>query len=143
MSIDVTHFTPFASLVGGALIGAAAGLLILGAGRIMGVAGIFAGALDTRGVDGAWRLWLIAGLLIAPSLARILWNASPPVFTTSAPILVVAGLLVGFGARLGSGCTSGHGVCGLARLSPRSLAATIIFMAAGFATVFATRHVLA
>jgi uncharacterized membrane protein YedE/YeeE len=143
MSIDAAHFTPLASLAGGALIGAAAGLLILGAGRIMGVAGIFAGALDTRGVDGAWRLWLIAGLLIAPSLARILWNASPPVFTTSAPILVVAGLLVGFGARLGSGCTSGHGVCGLARLSPRSLAATIIFMAAGFATVFVTRHVLA
>ena len=143
MSIDVTHFTPFASLVGGALIGAAAGLLILGAGRILGAAGLFAGALETRSFDDAWRLWLIAGLLVSPSLACLLWNASPPVFSTSAPVLVLAGLLVGFGARLGSGCTSGHGVCGLARLSPRSLAATIIFMAAGFATVFATRHVLA
>ena len=143
MSIDVTHFTPFASLVGGALIGAAAGLLILGAGRILGAAGLFAGALETRSFDDAWRLWLIAGLLVSPSLARLLWNASPPVFSTSAPVLVLAGLLVGFGARLGSGCTSGHGVCGLARLSPRSLAATIIFMAAGFATVFVTRHVLA
>jgi uncharacterized protein len=143
MSIDVTHFTPLASLAGGALIGAAAGLLILGTGRILGAAGLFAGALETRSFNDAWRLWLIAGLLITPSLAHMLWNASPPVFATSAPMLVVAGLLVGFGARLGSGCTSGHGVCGLSRLSPRSLAATIVFMGAGFATVFVTRHLLA
>jgi hypothetical protein len=143
MSIDAAHFTPLTSLLGGALIGAAAGLLILGAGRIMGASGIFAGALDTRGGDGAWRLWLIGGLLIAPLLARLLWNASPPVLSTSVPMLVVSGLLVGFGTRLGSGCTSGHGVCGLARLAPRSLAATIIFMAAGFTTVFIVRHVLA
>jgi uncharacterized protein len=143
MSIDLTHFTPLASLSGGALIGAATGLLILGAGRIMGASGIFAGALETRGYDGVWRLWLIAGVLAAPSLAHVFWNASPPVFSTSAPLLVLSGLLVGFGARLGSGCTSGHGVCGLARLSPRSLAATIIFMGAGFATVFIVRHVLA
>ena len=143
MSLDWAHFTPWSSLAGGLLIGLAAAALILGVGRIMGAAGIVGGVVDPHPDDLAWRLWLIAGLLIAPSLARILWNASPPVFTTSAPILVVAGLLVGFGARLGSGCTSGHGVCGLARLSPRSLAATIIFMAAGFATVFATRHVLA
>jgi hypothetical protein len=143
MSIDVTRFTPLASLSGGALIGAAAGLLILGAGRIMGASGIFAGALETRGYDGVWRLWLIAGVLAAPSLAHVLWNASPPVLSTSAPLLVLSGLLVGFGARLGSGCTSGHGVCGLARLSPRSLAATIIFMGAGFATVFIVRHVFA
>jgi uncharacterized protein len=143
MSIDVTHFTPLASLSGGALIGAAAGLLILGAGRILGASGIFAGALEARGLDGVWRLWLIAGVLAAPSLAHVFWNASPPVFSTSAPLLVLSGLLVGFGARLGSGCTSGHGVCGLARLSPRSLAATIIFIGAGFATVFIVRHVLA
>jgi uncharacterized protein len=143
MSIDMTHFTPLASLSGGALIGAASGLLILGAGRIMGASGIFAGALETRGNDGVWRLWLIAGVLAAPSLAHVFWNASPPVFSTSAPLLVLSGLLVGFGARLGSGCTSGHGVCGLARLSPRSLAATIIFMGAGFATVFIVRHVFA
>ena len=97
------------------------------------------GALEARGLDGVWRLWLIAGILAAPSF----WNASPPVFSTSAPLLVLSGLLVGFGARLGSGCTSGHGVCGLARLSPRSLAATIIFMGAGFATVFIVRHVFA
>ena len=141
MSIDVTHFTPLASLSGGALIGAAAGLLILGAGRILGASGIFAGASEARGLDGVWRLWLIAGVLAAPSLAHVFWNASPPVFSTSAPLLVLSGLLVGFGARLGSGCTSGHGVCGLARLSPRSLAATVIFMGAGFATAFIVRHV--
>jgi hypothetical protein len=101
MSIDVTHFTPLASLSGGALIGAAAGLLILRAGRIMGASGIFAGALEARGLDGVWRLWLIAGVLAAPSLAHVFWNASPPVFSTSAPLLVLSGLLVGFGARLG------------------------------------------
>jgi uncharacterized protein len=143
MSIDVTHFTPLASLSGGALIGAAAGLLILGAGRIMGASGIFAGALEARGLDGVWRLWLIAGVLAAPSLAHVFCNASPPVFSTSAPLLVLSGLLVGFGARLGSGCTIGHGVSGLARLSPRSLTATILFMDAGFATVFIVRHVFA
>ena len=143
MSIDVTHFTPLASVSGGALIGAAAGLLILGAGRILGASGIFAGALEARGLDGVWRLWLIAGVLAAPSLVHVFWNASPPVFSTSAPMLVLSGLLIGFGTRLGSGCTSGHGVCGLARLSPRSLAATIIFMGAGFATVFIVRHVFA
>ena len=109
----------------------------------MGASGIFAGALETRGYDGVWRLWLIVGVLAAPSLAHVLWNASPPVLSTSIPLLVLSGLLVGFGARLGSGCTSGHGVCGLARLSPRSLAATVIFMGAGFATVFIVRHVLA
>jgi len=109
----------------------------------MGAAGIFAGALETRGYDGVWRLWLIAGLLDAPSLARVLWNAALSVFSTSAPLLVLSGLLVGFGARPGSGCTSGDGVCGLARLSPRSLAATIIFMGAGFATVFIIRHMVA
>ena len=103
----------------------------------MGASGIFAGALEgLRGYDVVWRLWLIAGVLVAPSLAHV----PPPVFSTSAPVLVLAGLLVGFGARLGSGCTSGHGVCGLARVSPRSLAATI--MGAGFATVFIVRRVL-
>jgi uncharacterized membrane protein YedE/YeeE len=142
MSIDTAHFTPIASLVGGGMIGAAAGLLMLGSGRILGAAGIFGEALATRSLDGVWRLWLIGGLLLAPLLAHLLWNASPPVFAASAPVLVVAGVLVGFGARLGSGCTSGHGVCGLARLSPRSLAATIIFMTAGFTTVFFVRHVL-
>jgi uncharacterized membrane protein YedE/YeeE len=142
MTIDWTHFTPIASLAGGALIGAAAGLLMIGGGRIMGASGLFAGALQVRPKDDFWRLWWLAGLLLAPLAARLLWHASSPVVGASVPTLVVAGLLVGFGARLGSGCTSGHGVCGLARLSPRSLAATPIFMIAGFATVFVVRHAL-
>lgn len=142
MVIDWAHFTPLSALAGGALIGVAAALLVLGEGRILGAAGIFGGAIEAR-EGSAWRWSLIAGLVLAPSLARILWGAAPPVFTTAAPILAVAGLLVGFGARLGSGCTSGHGVCGVARLSPRSLTATVLFMAAGFATVFVARHVFA
>lgn len=142
MSFDAAHFTPYASLAGGAMIGAAAGLLILGAGRILGAAGIFAGALQTRGREGVWRLWWLAGVVLAALLARLAWGASAPVFAQGAPTLIVSGLLVGFGARLGSGCTSGHGVCGLARLSSRSLAATLVFMAAGFATVFLVRHAL-
>jgi len=142
MSLDAAHFTPYSSLLGGAMIGAAAALLILGAGRILGAAGIFAGALQTRGSDGFWRLWLLAGLVLSPSLAHFAWGASAPVLSSGLAVLIVSGLLVGFGARLGSGCTSGHGVCGLARLSPRSLTATLVFMAAGFATVFLVRHAL-
>jgi uncharacterized membrane protein YedE/YeeE len=142
MTIDTSHFTPYASLAGGALIGAAAALLVLGAGRLLGAVGIFAGALETRGAEGAWRLWLIAGIVAAPAVAHVLWAQSAPVISAGVLTLVVAGLLVGFGARLGSGCTSGHGVCGIARLSPRSLVATMLFMASGFATVFLVRHVL-
>jgi uncharacterized membrane protein YedE/YeeE len=142
MTIDWTHFTPFSALVGGAMIGAAAALLILGAGRILGAAGIVGGALDGRDGEAAWRWSLIAGLAAAPSLAYGLLGAAAPVFTANWPVLVVSGLLVGFGARLGSGCTSGHGVCGLARLSPRSFVATGIFMATAFVTVFVARHVV-
>ena len=142
MSIDFAHFTPCASLAGGALIGVAASVLILGIGRILGAAGIFASALETRDASGFWRLWLIAGLLAAPAIAHFAWGAVAPAVSSPAVMLMVAGLLVGFGARLGSGCTSGHGVCGIARLSPRSLVATPVFMATGFATVFLVRHVL-
>ncbi len=142
MTIDWTHFTPLSALAGGATIGAAAALLILGAGRVMGAAGILGGALDGRG-DAAWRWSLIAGLGLAPSLAQGFWGAAAPTFTAGWPVLLVSGLLVGFGARLGSGCTSGHGVCGLSRLSPRSMDATALFMGAGFATVFVARHFLA
>ncbi len=140
MSIDLVHFTPAASLAGGAMIGAAAALMILGAGRILGAAGLFAGILETRGPQDHWRLWWLVGLIAAPTLAHVSIGTPAPVFAVGAPVLVVSGLLVGFGARLGSGCTSGHGVCGLARLSPRSLVATLTFMAAGFATVWLVRH---
>ena len=142
MQIDYAHFTPLASLAGGMLIGIAASALILGGGRILGAAGIFAGALESRGPERQWRLFVLLGLVLSPMLARALWGASAPIFSAPAATIAVAGLLVGFGARLGSGCTSGHGVCGLARLSPRSLTATLTFMATAFVTVFLIRHVI-
>ena len=142
MTIDWAHFTPWSSLTGGLLIGLAAGALILGAGRIMGAAGIVGGVVDPRPGDLAWRLWLIAGLLLAPTVLALFSAAKAPAIETAWPLLVVAGLLVGFGTRLGSGCTSGHGICGVARLSPRSIVATALFMFSGFATVFIVRHVL-
>lgn len=140
MAIDFVHFTPGAALAGGALIGVSAALLILGAGRILGAAGLFAGALEARGPEDYWRFWWLLGLVAAPALARALIGTPAPVFAAGAPVIVASGLLVGFGARLGSGCTSGHCVCGLARLSPRSLVATLTFMAMGFATVWLVRH---
>jgi len=143
MTIDWAHFTPLHALSGGALIGVAAAILILGAGRVMGAAGIVGGVLSGPAGERGWRLALIAGLLLSPALAHLLWGAGAPAIATPWPMLVAAGLLVGFGARLGSGCTSGHGVCGVSRLSPRSLAATALFMTAGFATLFAVRHLLA
>jgi uncharacterized protein len=142
MHIDALHFTPVASLAGGALVGAAAALLILGVGRILGAAGLFAGALFAHGPNDAWRYWCLAGLIAAPVFARLAFATPAPTFAASGVTLVVGGFLAGFGARLGSGCTSGHGVCGLARLSPRSLVATLVFMAAGFAVVFFARHVV-
>ena len=140
MSIDWSHFTPWASLAGGMLIGAAAALLVLLCGRIAGISGIVGGLLAPRRGDVAWRLAFIAGLLVAP-LATFFYSMSPRI-EAGLGTLAAAGLLVGLGTRYGSGCTSGHGVCGLSRLSPRSLVATGVFMAAGIATVFVTRHTL-
>ena len=142
MTLDWAHFTPWSSLGGGLLIGLAAAVLILGAGRILGAAGIVGRILDFRPGDVGWRLWLIAGLLLAPGLLGLFPAVAPPLIETSWPALIAAGLLVGFGTRLASGCTSGHGVCGISRLSPRSAAATALFMLSGFATVFVVRHVL-
>ena len=140
MMIDWAHFTPWASLLGGMTIGAAAGLLMLGAGRILGASGILGGALALRGGERAWRLALLAGMAFAPVLFGLVNPGGAPRILASWPLLALSGLLVGFGSRLGSGCTSGHGICGISRLSPRSAAATIVFLAAAFATVFATRH---
>ena len=140
MTIDWQHFTPWASLAGGMLIGLAAALLILFNGRIAGISGILGGLLRPRSGDLGWRIAFLAGLIGTPLLWR-LWQALPPVqIDAGTPALIVAGLLVGVGVRYGAGCTSGHGVCGLSRLSPRSLAATIAFMAAGFLTVYLLRH---
>jgi uncharacterized protein len=143
MTIDWAHFTPVSALVGGVLIGAAAVWLILVDGRILGASGVLGGLVPPRGGDIGWRLALLAGLVLSPPIASVLFRTGAPVIEANALTIVAAGALVGFGTRLGNGCTSGHGVCGLARLSPRSLAATVAFMAAGFATVYVVRHVLA
>lgn len=140
--IDWAHFTPWTSLAGGVLIGAAAAMLWLLNGKIAGISGVLGGLLRPRTGDIGWRVTFIAGLMAAPLLYRL---AAPlPVVQVDAGtgLLVVAGLLVGLGTRYGSGCTSGHGVCGLSRLSPRSLVATAAFMAAGFAVVFIIRHLI-
>jgi uncharacterized protein len=142
MTIDWAHFTPVSAFAGGLLIGLAAVWLILVDGRVLGASGVLGGLVPPRERDWGWRAALLAGLIAAPLIARPLLHVSAPMIEANAAILVAAGLLVGFGTRLGAGCTSGHGVCGLARLSPRSLAATAAFMASGFLTVFLVRHVV-
>ncbi|WP_024304415.1 YeeE/YedE family protein [Pseudogulbenkiania sp. MAI-1] len=136
-------FTPAASLAGGVLIGLAAAWFVLANGRIAGISGLVGGLVD-RAADWPLRAAFVAGLVLAPLAYRLLGGALPVVQVEASPFqLIVAGLLVGLGTRYASGCTSGHGVCGLARLSPRSLVATLSFMAAGFVTVYLLRHVLA
>ncbi|SDP68655.1 hypothetical protein SAMN05216303_106113 [Rhodoferax sp. OV413] len=142
MTLDWNHFTPLAALGGGALIGLAAALFVLLNGRIAGISGVLGGLLVPRRGDVAWRLAFVGGLVGAP-LAYGLFAALPVLqIDAGYGTLVAAGLLVGVGTRYGAGCTSGHGVCGLSRLSPRSMVATAAFMAAGFATVFVLRHLL-
>jgi len=142
MTIDWTHFTPLSALAGGVLIGLAAAWLLLENGRILGASGLLGGLIPPRAGDRPWRAEAIFGLVLAPFVARVLFDTPSPAIAAEPATLIVAGLPVGFGTRLANGCTSGHGVCGLARLSPRSLASILAFMAAGFATVFAVRHVL-
>ncbi|HUI16273.1 MAG TPA: YeeE/YedE family protein [Alphaproteobacteria bacterium] len=135
------NFTPVSASLGGALIGLAAALLWLANGRIAGISGIVAGIGKPAKGEGSWRVAFVLGMLAAPGLSALATGSLPRItIGTSLPTLALAGLLVGFGTRLGSGCTSGHGVCGIARLSRRSLAATLVFMAAGMATVFVVRH---
>ena len=143
MNIDWNHFTPWASLAGGVLLGVASALFILLNGRVLGISGILGGLVKPQPGDAGWRIAFVAGLLAAPLLWRLFAQPAEFHVDTALPVLVIGGLLVGWGTRYGSGCTSGHGVCGLSRLSPRSLAATLAFMGAGFATVFVMRHVLA
>ena len=140
MSIDWFHFTPYASLAGGLLIGVAVALFLIFNGRVAGISGIVGGFLRPQAGDVAWRIAFAAGLILAPVLYAGV--AVAPEIRIDAGWLTVAaaGLMAGAGTSYGAGCTSGHGVCGVARLSPRSIVATLIFMATGFLTVFVTRH---
>jgi uncharacterized membrane protein YedE/YeeE len=142
MSIDWTVFTPWSALAGGVIIGVAAAMFALVNGRIAGVSGIVGGLLRPASPDIGWRAAFIGGLIAAPIVYVGFARLPPIVIDGSAPVLVLAGLLVGIGTRYGAGCTSGHGVCGLSRASPRSLVATVVFMMTGFATVLVTRHAL-
>jgi uncharacterized protein len=138
----MANFTPVSAAIGGALIGLSVALLMLLLGRIAGISGILGESL-IGGFDKGWRLAFLAGLIAAPLVATLVgYGVASPQMPTTWGVVVVAGLLVGFGTRLGAGCTSGHGICGIARLSPRSLTATAIFMVAAIIVVFVTRHVL-
>src|SRR5215469_18081453 len=137
----MANFTPLSAAIGGALIGLSAVLLMLLNGRIAGISGILAGGLGFEIGDKGWRIAFIAGLILAPLVAGAFGYAVPlPEMPANWLVVVAAGLLVGFGTRLGGGCTSGHGVCGMARLSPRSLLATVVFIVFGVITVYVTRH---
>ena len=142
MTIDWNHFTPWASLAGGVLLGLASAMFILVNGRILGISGIVGGLFRPKAGDVGWRLSFLLGLLVAPLLYALVAGPIAPRIDAGWVTVVIAGLLVGVGTRFGSGCTSGHGVCGLSRLSPRSAVATLCFMAAGFATVFIMRHAI-
>ena len=145
MAIDWAHFTPWESLLGGIVLGLASAIFILFNGRILGISGILGGLMSPRAGDIGWRVSFFLGMAAAPTVFALLAPAgllSAPRIDSSYGLIVVAGLLVGLGTRYGSGCTSGHGVCGLSRLSPRSLVATLTFMGAGFATVFVVRHLI-
>ena len=141
--VESTLFTPWQAIIGGSLIGAAAVILMWSMGRIAGISGIVAGALNERGEERTWRLSFLLGLFLGAILAAYFSGALADVQSVaSTPVLIVAGLLVGFGTRMGGGCTSGHGVCGISRFSLRSVVATAVFMASGGVTVFVVRHLL-
>ncbi len=143
MQIDWLAFTPGPSLLGGMILGTAAALYVLLHGRILGISGIVSGLLNPKAGDSNWRLVLVFGVLSAPFWAALFFDLHSSVAIDADWLaIIIAGLLVGFGAQYGSGCTSGHGICGLSRLSPRSLVATLSFMFAGFAMVYVIRHLL-
>ncbi len=139
----MANFTPISAAIGGALIGLAAVLLMLFNGRIAGVTGIADGLFNPRTDDRFWRVAFVVGLIAAPLAAALVGHAIPmPQMPANYVVIAVAGLLVGFGTRLGNGCTSGHGICGIARLSPRSITATMVFMIAAIIVVALMRHVI-
>lgn len=138
----VENFTPVSGLIGGVLIGVASALMLLFSGRITGISGIVGGLLSAKGSELSWRAVFVVGLILGAVIYMLVEGGTNLVqMEASIPVLVVAGVLVGFGTRLGSGCTSGHGVCGIARFSNRSITATIMFMGVAALTVFITRHV--
>jgi uncharacterized membrane protein YedE/YeeE len=138
----MTNFTPVSAAIGGVLIGLSAVLLMLFTGRIAGISGIFGGLINPQTSDRAWRVAFIVGLIAAPVIAALGGYPVPmPQVPSSYITIIVGGLLVGFGTRLGTGCTSGHGICGIARLSPRSIAATSVFTVAAIVVVTLSRHV--
>lgn len=142
MVIDWASFTPWTALAGGALIGLSAAMFILLNGRIAGISGIVGGLLKPASGDILWRVLFVGGMVLAPAV-WLIFAALPPIqIDAGYPMLIIAGLLVGISTRYGAGCTSGHGVCGISRLSPRSITATIAFMATGFMTVYIIRHVI-
>jgi uncharacterized membrane protein YedE/YeeE len=141
MTIDWTSFTPGPALAGGIILGIAAALYVLINGRILGISGILGGLIGPKRTDWLWRASFVLGLLTAPLWGKYVFQINTTaVINADYLTLIIAGLLVGFGARYGSGCTSGHGICGLSRLSPRSLLATLTFMGCGFLVVFLIRH---
>lgn len=136
----MTHFTPLAAIAGGTLIGLAAALLWIGNGRIAGISGIVGRRVASTSAEWPWRLAFLAGLIGAPRLYALVAGTPRILLAMHPALLLVAGLLVGFGTRLGNGCTSGHGVCGVARLSPRSIAATALFLGTALLTTFLIQH---
>ena len=143
MAIDWTHFTPWASLAGGLILGASTAAFLLLNGRVLGISGIVGGLLRRSPGDRAWRFSFLLGLLAAPAVYALVASLPTPRVDAGWGTIVIAGLLVGAGTAYGSGCTSGHGICGISRLSPRSLVATLGFMGTGFITVAVVRHVFA
>lgn len=141
MTIDWTSFAPGPALAGGIILGIAAALYVLINGRILGISGILGGLIGPKRTDWLWRASFVLGLLTAPLWGKYVFQMNTTaVIDVNYLTLIIAGLLVGFGARYGSGCTSGHGICGLSRLSPRSLLATLTFMGCGFLVVYLVRH---
>lgn len=140
--MDWNAFNPAAALGGGALIGLASIMLFLAIGRIAGISGILGNLIAPPGSETGWRLAFLVGIALGALLMARFLGGFVPQLATGGSALVIAGLLVGYGTRLGAGCTSGHGICGLGRLSPRSLAAVLLFMASAMLTVFVTRHVI-
>jgi uncharacterized protein len=142
MTIDWSAFTPWSATIGGVVIGLAAALFVLVNGRVAGISGIVGGMLLPHAGDVVWRLAFISGLLLAPLASGTVALPTSATIDASYLVLIVAGFMVGIGTRYAGGCTSGHGVCGLSRLSPRSLVATLSFMTAGLVTVYVVRHVI-